>query len=136
VFAARTMASTSLGTLPVGTAIRVVRSSDGWAEVNASRAVHVWVYGKFVSSRSGIGSVTGSAVRIRSTPSTGADSQVLGEVNAGDTVEVLETRGDWKRITAPATMRVWIPASRVETTADLDRWNTEWREQSKIGSSN
>ncbi len=136
VFAARTMASTSLGTLPVGTAIRVVRSSDGWAEVNASRAVHVWVYGKFVSSRSGIGSVTGSAVRIRSTPSTGADSQVLGEVNAGDKVEVLETRGDWKRITAPATVRVWIPASRVETTADLDRWNTEWREQSKIGSSN
>jgi len=136
VFAARTMASTSLGTLPVGTAIRVIRSSDGWAEVNASRAVHVWVYGKFVSSRSGIGSVTGSAVRIRSTPSTGADSQILGEVNAGDTVEVLETRGDWKRITAPATVRVWIPASRVETTADLNRWNTEWREQSKIGSSN
>ena len=133
VFAARTMAGASLGTLPAGTAVRVLRITDSWAEVNASRAVHVWIFGKFVSTQSGVGTVTGSAVRIRSAPSTASDVKVLGEVNAGDKVQVLETRGDWKKITAPSTVPVWIPASRLETATDSDSWNQAWRTQSEIG---
>ena len=81
------------GTLPGGLPVRVLRVEDGWAQVNAPHGVRVWIYGKFVSADSGIATVTGSAVRLRSIPSTDASSVVLGEAAKGQRVRVLSVRG-------------------------------------------
>ncbi|MCP4952156.1 MAG: SH3 domain-containing protein, partial [Proteobacteria bacterium] len=131
VFSKRSMTSTSLGTLPKGTAIRVFRSTDGWAEISSSRAVQVWVYGKFVSTSSGVGTATGSNVRIRSTPSTGEESVILGELNTGQQVRVLAIKGSWKKIEAPESIKVWTPSSRLELSNDMERWSKDWRAQTQ-----
>ena len=131
VFATQSMTGASLGTLPSGLPIRVLRIDDGWAQVNAPHSVRVWIYGKFVSANSGIGTVTGSAVRLRSTPSTDAPSVVLGEAAKGQRVRVLSVNGKWKEIEASADLKVWIPSARIQASEDSNRWESDWRESSQ-----
>ena len=131
VFATQSMTGASLGTLPSGLPIRVLRIDDGWAQVNAPHSVRVWIYGKFVSANSGIGTVTGSAVRLRSIPSTDASSVVLGEAAKGQRVRVLSVNGKWKEIEASADLKVWIPSARIQASQDSNRWESDWRESSQ-----
>ena len=131
VFAAQSVTAASLGTLAAGTPVRVLRIEDGWAEINAPRGVRVWIYGKFVSAGTGPATVTGSAVRLRSIPSTGSGSTVLGEVNKGRRVLVLSIKNDWKEIEAPADIRAWVPSARVQPSEDPERWEKDWRESAK-----
>jgi len=131
VFATQSVTGASLGTLPSGLPIRVLRIDDGWAQVNAPHSVHVWIYGKFVSANSGIGTVTGSAVRLRSIPSTDASSVVLGEAAKGQRVRVLSVNGKWKEIEASADLKVWIPSARIQASQDSSRWESDWRDSSR-----
>ena len=131
VFATQSMTGASLGTLPSGLPIRVLRIDDGWAQVNAPHSVRVWIYGKFVSANSGIATVTGSAVRLRSTPSTDASSVVLGEAAKGQRVRVLSVNGKWKEIEASADLKVWIPSARIQASEDSSRWESDWRESAQ-----
>ena len=131
VFATQSMTGASLGTLPSGIPIRVLRIDDGWAQVHAPNSVRVWIYGKFVSANSGIATVTGSAVRLRSTPSTDASSVVLGEAAKGQRVRVLSVNGRWKEIEASANLKVWIPSARIQASEDSSRWESDWRESSR-----
>ena len=131
VFATQSMTGASLGTLPSGLPIRVLRIDDGWAQVNAPHSVRVWIYGKFVSANSGIATVTGSAVRLRSTPSTDASSVVLGEAAKGQRVRVLSVSGKWKEIEASADLKVWIPSARIQASEDSSRWESDWRDSSQ-----
>ena len=131
VFATQSMTGASLGTLPSGLPIRVLRIDDGWAQVNAPHSVRVWIYGKFVSANSGIATVTGSAVRLRSTPSTDASSVVLGEAAKGQRVRVLSVNGKWKEIEASADLKVWIPSARIQASEDSSRWESDWRDSSQ-----
>ena len=131
VFATQSMTGASLGTLPSGLPIRVLRIDDGWAQVNAPHSVRVWIYGKFVSANSGIATVTGSAVRLRSTPSTDASSVVLGEAAKGQRVRVLSVNGKWKEIEASADLKVWIPSARIQASEDSNRWESDWRDASR-----
>ncbi|MGE4660010.1 MAG: lipopolysaccharide transport periplasmic protein LptA [Arenicellales bacterium] len=131
VFAAHSVAAASLGTLAAGTPVRLLRIQDGWAEINAPRGVRVWIYGKFVSANAGPATVTGSGVRLRSIPSTGSGSTVLGEVNKGRRVLVLSVKNDWKEIEAPADVRAWVPSARVQPSKDAERWEKDWHESAK-----
>ena len=127
VFAAQSVTAASLGTLKSKSPIRVLRVQEGWAEINAPRGVQVWIYGKFVSANTGIATITGSSVRLRSTPSTDSGSIVLGEVNKGQRVRVLRVKNDWKQIEAPADLKIWIPSTRLQPADDPDRWEKAWR---------
>ena len=130
VFATQSVTGASLGTLPGGLPVRVLRMEDGWAQVNAPHSVRVWIYGKFVSADSGIATVTGSAVRLRSIPSTDPSSVVLGEAANGQRVRVLSVKGKWKEIEASADLKVWIPSPRIEASEDPNAWERNWRESS------
>ena len=130
VFATQSVTGASLGTLPGGLPVRVLRMEDGWAQVNAPHSVGVWIYGKFVSADSGIATVTGSAVRLRSIPSTDPSSVVLGEATKGQRVRVLSVKGKWKEIEASADLKVWIPLPRIEASEDPSAWERNWRESS------
>ena len=131
VFAAQSVTAASLGTLKGGSPVRVLRVQGGWAEINAPKGVRVWIYGKFISANAGIASVTGSSVRVRSTPSTDSGSIVLGEVKKGQRVQVLGVKNDWKQIEAPADLKIWIPSARLQPAEDPDRWEKDWREAVK-----
>ena len=131
VFAAQSVTGVSLGTLTGESPVLVLRTEDGWAEINAPRGVRVWIHGKYVSGNAGPGTVTGSAVRLRSLPSVDSPSTVLGEVNKGERVLVLSVKNDWKEIEAPADLKVWILSARVQPAKDPDHWEKDWRESAK-----
>lgn len=133
VFAQRSVTAPQLGTLAANTPVRVLRSGDGWAQISAPRGIKVWIYGKFVSSNAGIGVVTGSRVRLRSAPSTGAGSRVTGEANQGQKVWVIAVRGDWKQIEPPANFGAWIPSPRIHKPGKTGQWQDDWRKLARPG---
>ena len=133
VFAQRSVTAPQLGTLAANTPVRVLRSGDGWAQISAPRGIKVWIYGKFVSSNAGIGVVTGSRVRLRSAPSTGAGSTVTGEANQGQKVWVIAVRGDWKQIEPPENFRAWIPSARIHKPGKTGQWQDDWRKLARPG---
>jgi uncharacterized protein YgiM (DUF1202 family) len=105
----------------------VLRSKDGWAEINAPQGVRVWIHGDYVSANSGPATVTGSNVNLRSNPSTDAPSVVLGKISKGQRVLVLSVKNDWKEIEAPADLKVWILSAHIQPAKDLERWQNDWR---------
>ena len=127
VFATQSVTGVSLGALTAGSPVRVLRSKDGWAEINAPQGVRVWIHGDYVSANSGPANVTGANVNLRSSPSTDAPSVVLGKVSKGQRVLVLSVKNDWKEIEAPADLNVWILSARIQPAKDLERWEKDWR---------
>jgi len=127
VFATQSVTGVSLGTLTAGSPVLVLRSKDGWAEINAPRDVRVWIHGDYVSGNSGPATVTGSNINLRSNPSTDATSVVLGKISKGQRVLVLSVKNDWKEIEAPADLNVWILSARIQPAKDLERWQNDWR---------
>ena len=123
VHATRSQASAVIGRLSPGDPVKVIASDGGWFKVNTPLGVAVWIYGKFVTSVSGPGSVSGDNVRLRSVPSTGKDSVVVGRLNHGAPVRVLQVIGDWKKITPPIDFGFWVPASRIDP---LEQSNADW----------
>ena len=67
-------------------------------------------------------------------PSTGEESVILGELNKGQQVRVLATKGSWKKIEAPESIKVWTPASRLELSNDMERWKKDWQAQTQSSS--
>jgi lipopolysaccharide export system protein LptA len=127
VFATQSVTGVSLGTLTAASPVRVLRSKDGWAEINAPRGVRVWIHGDYVSANSGPATVTGSNVNLRSSPSTDTPSVVLGKISKGQRVLVLSVKNDWKEIEAPADLKVWILSAHIQPAKDLERWQNDWR---------
>ena len=123
VHASRSQASAVIGKLSHGDPVKVVASDGGWFKVNTPLGVAVWIYGQFVTGSSGTGEVSGNNVRLRSVPSTGKDSVVVGSLNRGTAVRVLQVRGDWKQITPPIDFGFWVPASKINP---LEHASADW----------
>jgi uncharacterized protein YgiM (DUF1202 family) len=61
-------------------------------------------------------------------PSTGKDSVVVGRLNHGAPVRVLQVIGDWKKITPPIDFGFWVPASRIDPLEQANAdWLVEWQ---------
>ena len=117
-----------IGRLSPGDPVKVVASDGGWFKVNTPLGVAVWIYGQFVTSVSGPGRVSGDNVRLRSVPSTGKDSVVVGTLNRGTAVRVLQVKGDWKKISPPINLGFWVPASRIDPLVDANPdWLADWQ---------
>jgi len=128
VHATRSQTSAVIGRLSPGDPVKVVASDGGWFKVNTPLGVAVWIYGQFVTSVSGPGRVSGDNVRLRSVPSTGKDSVVVGTLNRGTAVRVLQVKGDWKKIRPPINLGFWVPASRIDPLVDANPdWLADWQ---------
>lgn len=80
-----------------------VRCVDGeWACIAAPTNLSVWVSAAFV--RKGV--VTADRVLMRAGP--GSTFRDIGALARGETLDVLETRGEWLRCRAPAEAAVWV----------------------------
>ncbi len=94
-------ASAVVTCVPRGTVVLVLSSSDGWYKVQYQGQTG-YMSGEYISFSSnadgafGTGSVTGSAVNVRSGPGTGY--AVLGSVNKGQSFSVTGVSGGWYKI--------------------------------------
>ena len=84
--------------LDKGITVKVIGSKNGWIMIKSPMGLDVWVYGKFVKESGGRAHINDNRVRIRSLPSTGPDSDVLGLLDKGTEVEVISRKGDWSRL--------------------------------------
>lgn len=128
MYGVRSQASPSIGALNAGEPAKVITSSDGWSKVNVTRGVRVWIYGRYVSGQGPTGIVSGDNVRLRSAPSTGPDSVVVGKLMNGARVRILEVSNNWKMISPPVGFGVWVPSLRLRLLQNInDTWSTTWQ---------
>ncbi len=93
--------------------VRVVLRENDWLYVQVPGGLPMWVYGRYLDGDSGSATVIAPDVRARPLPSTASHSYPLGSFNHGDTVEVLEVQGDWKRVRGPERLGAWVRAQDI-----------------------
>ncbi len=102
-----------IGELLPNTTVRLVLREGDWVYVQVPGGLEVWVYGRYVDGDSGQGTVNAADVRARPVPSTARNSYPLGTFNKGESVEVLEVQGKWKKVRAPERLGAWVKAADV-----------------------
>jgi uncharacterized protein YgiM (DUF1202 family) len=102
-----------IGELLPNTTVRLVLRQADWVYVQVPGGLEVWVYGRYVDGDSGQGTVNAADVRARPVPSTARNSYPLGTFNKGESVEVLEVQGKWKKVRAPERLGAWVKEADV-----------------------
>ena len=98
-----------LGELDKGAPVKILEEKNGWLRIQAPDSLTAWTSRKFIEN----GEITGNNVRVRSGPNVA--NQVIGKLNKGDKVEILEIKKEvWAKIKVPDSMSVWISAAFVD----------------------
>ena len=116
-----------LNLLAKGTPVKVIGSKDNWLMIQSPMGLDVWVYGKFISETGGGAQINDNRVRIRSLPSTGADSDVLGLLDKGAPVEVKSRKGDWIRLRVISSVAGWVDSAELTPPGAVSAdWQERW----------
>ncbi len=116
-----------LNLLAKGTPVKVIGSKDSWLMIQSPMGLDVWVYGKFISETGGGAQINDNRVRIRSLPSTGADSDVLGLLDKGAPVEVKSRKGDWIRLRVISSVAGWVDSAELTPPGAVSAdWQERW----------
>ena len=116
-----------LNLLAKDTPVKVIGSKDSWLMIQSPMGLDVWVYGKFISETGGSAKINDNRVRIRSLPSTGADSDVLGLLDKGASVEVKSRKGDWIRLRVTSSVAGWVDSGGLTPPGAVSAdWQERW----------
>lgn len=121
--------------------LELVSEDAPWSVVNSNNGLPVWVSKNFIAKDRNQGTVTGSSVNARSVPLVTSGS-VVGRLNRGERVEILDERKDWYRVMSPKRFRGWVKTSdlltslgkpaEVEQRSISDEPNTQTQEQNAL----
>ena len=107
-----------IGQFPPNTPIVVHSRTQDWVRViPPSGTLQLWVYGKYLTKTAGHSSVQANRIRIRTKPSTDPTSVVVGFLNQGDQVRIIDQRGLWSAIDLPMKVPAWVPTDRIRAAA-------------------
>jgi SH3-like domain-containing protein len=116
-----------LNLLAKDTPVKVIGSKDNWLMIQSPMGLDVWVYGKFISETGARAQINDNRVRIRSLPSTGADSDVLGLLDKGTPVEVKSRKGDWIRLRVTRSVAGWVDSADLTPPGAVSAdWQERW----------
>ena len=109
------------------TPVKALGSKGDWLMIQAPGGLDVWVYGKFVSESGSLAEINENRVRIRSLPSSAAESDILGLLDQGTRVEVISRKGDWIRVRVHQSVAGWIRKDAATAPGDLSAgWQERW----------
>lgn len=94
--------------LQKGEKLEVVYQRYGWCKVKLPPDVILFIYKRYVDKLDGKGVVNANRVNVRARPSLKAN--VVGQLNEGDEVEIIEGSGNWYGIQAPLNCYGWVKA--------------------------
>ena len=118
VYAQPSVDSLTIGQFSPNTPIVVHSRTQNWVRViPRSGTLQLWVYGKYLTKTAGRSSVQANGIRIRTKPSTGPASVVVGFLNQGDQVHIIDQRGLWSAIDLPMKVPAWVPADKIQAAA-------------------
>ncbi len=116
-----------IGTTYRGNTVQIITSSNGWHKVKLSNGQVGWVSGKYISlsgqggggdidtpSTGKTGTVTASALNVRSGPST--SNSIVGKVYKGNSVEILDSSNGWHKVKLSNGQVGWASAQYISTS--------------------
>jgi uncharacterized protein YgiM (DUF1202 family) len=107
--------------------VKVIGSKGDWLMIESPIGLDVWVYGKFISETGNTAQINNNRVRIRSLPSTGPESDVLGLLDKGTPVEIKSRQGDWIRLRVTRSIAGWVASDRLTTPGSVSAdWQKRW----------
>ncbi|HIN58912.1 MAG TPA: hypothetical protein EYM88_02255, partial [Gammaproteobacteria bacterium] len=110
--------SLAIGQFSPNTPIVVHSRAEDWVRViPPSGALRLWVHGKYLTKTAGHSSVQANGIRIRTKPSTDPTSVVVGFLNQGDQVNIIDQRGLWSAIDLPMKVPAWVLADKIRAAA-------------------
>ena len=86
--------------------LKIIDKGPRWTTVSAEDGFPVWVHSNFLKVNEDVGVITATSVNARSVPLI-TQGSVVGRLDRGDTVSVLDKRGDWYRLHSPSRFKVW-----------------------------
>ena len=114
--------------LSSGALVQLVERRSGWVKVLVGPGFRLWLDGAQLSGDSTRGWRTGAQVKVFAEVSPRDASPVVGEIESGVSLDVLDWRGGWAQIQAPIEIGGWVEAlglvAATETEAVL---HAEWR---------
>ncbi len=92
----------------------LVREQKGeWLKIQAPWDAQAYVHADYLKPTSGDqGAITGNRVNVRA--NAGTEYNVIGQLDDGDMVQVIERKGAWVRIRPPEKLNAWISAGFVK----------------------
>ena len=118
VYAQPSVDSLIIGQFSPNTPIVVHSRAQDWVRViPPSGTLQLWVYGKYLTKTAGHSSVQANGIRIRTKPSTDPTSVVVGFLNQGDQVRIIDQRDLWSAIDLPMKVPAWILADQIRAAA-------------------
>jgi len=87
--------------------IEIKQRSKKWTSITHAQGFPVWVHSNFVAEKNNVGKITGSNVNARSEPKI-TDGSIIGRLNKGETLEVLQKSGLWYQLNSPSRFVAWV----------------------------
>lgn len=103
--------------------VKVLASKDDWYEIEMPSRVILWINKTYVNEvKQGAqlkGDITGSNVNVRaSARKKGPSEEVVGQVNKGDKVNIVGSKGNWYKISPPKGFTAYISEKYVKVEAE------------------
>ena len=92
--------------------VTIEEQSDKWTSISHSKGFPIWVHGDFVSTNNSTGKITGSNVNARSQPKI-TDGSIVGRLNKGETLTVLQKNDEWYQLTSPSRFIAWVKTAEL-----------------------
>lgn len=84
----------------------VLDRSPDWYKIKIPESSAVFISQKYVKRLRGVYQVNADRVNVRA--GAGLNYNVIGQLNSGDRITVLEKKGDWYRVRPPVDFAAWV----------------------------
>ena len=95
--------------------LEVLTESEDWSIVKSTVGFPVWIHSDFLKVKNNIATITGQAVNARSVPII-TNGTVVGRLDQGEELAVLDKRKEWYRIIAPTSFKAWVKSEDFNRT--------------------
>ena len=93
--------------------LTLIEREQDWVRVRHRNGFPVWIHQEFVSVEGSTGTMIADNVNTRAVPVI-AEGTVMGQLNRGEQVQLLGSRNQWFRVTAPARFEAWAKAKEID----------------------
>ena len=114
--------------LPSGALVQLVERRSGWAKVLVGQGFRLWLDGTQLSEDSTGGWRAEEKVKVFAEVSPGDASLVVGEIEPGVSLDILDWRAGWAQIQAPKEIGGWVEALGLVAATEAEGYlEAEWR---------
>ena len=102
-----------------GSQLNVIKQSGEWTIIEYSEGFPVWVHANFITLTGSQALVTSDDINTRAEPKI-IHGNIVGQLDKGETVEVLANSGRWYQIIAPSHFQAWVKTSQLSLSTYIE----------------